>query len=424
MTPHPQSVENAFFCACERYAAWGVDCRAAIERALATPLSVQVWQADDVSGCEGAGDLAGSGLSVTGSAPGKPRSLVELRADLRAAFALMPGQHALNLHAIYGDFQGHTPPRDEVGPEHFASWVDFAREERLGLDFNATCFAHPFAADGLTLSHPDPAVAAFWVRHVAASRRIAAYFAAQLGRPSLHNLWIPDGLKDQTSRRFAIRQRLLESLETIYATPAGPGLTDAVESKLFGIGSEAFVVGSHEFYMGFAQKHQLHLCLDLGHFHPTESVADKISALLLYLPGLLLHLSRGLRWDSDHVLILDEALQNVCDEIIVAQALPRVALALDYFDASINRVGALVSGARAARLALLRALLVPWARIREAEEGGHGWRRLALYEEAKALPYSAVWDYLLLRAGKPGGAELIAAVEHYERGVLAARHRP
>lgn len=421
MTTTPNAANAAYRLAYERYAEWGVDCEAAISTTLAAPLSVHVWQADDVSGFEGAGDLAGSGLSVTGNSLGKPRSPEELRADLATAFALLPGRHKLNLHAIYGEFAGPAAPRDEIGPQAFANWIAFAKAQGLGLDFNATCFGHPLAARGLTLSHPDPAVRAFWVRHVAACRRITAQFAAELGQPALHNLWIPDGTKDATCLRFATREHLLQSLEEIYAVPAGPDVIDAVESKLFGIGSEAFVVGSHEFYMGFALKHGLHLCLDLGHFHPTESVADKISALLLYLPGLLLHLSRGLRWDSDHVLLMDDALLAVFEELAAAEALPRVALALDYFDASINRVGALVSGARAARLALLRSQLTPWARLREAEEKGLGWRRLALLEEAKALPFPAVWDELLARCEKPGGAELLARVEGYEAEVLSRR---
>lgn len=405
----------------ECYAAYGIDTDVAIRTLAALPLSLHVWQGDDVRGFEpSVGELAGSGLAVTGAHSGRARTPAELRQDLSFVLSLLPGTQRVNLHAIYADYAGRSVERDALTSELFAEWIAWARTQGVGLDFNATCFAHPFAADGLTLSHPDEKIRRFWIRHVQACRRIAGTFARELGKGSVHNLWIPDGMKDLTASRLARRRTLLESLDAIYAETV-PDLTDSVESKLFGIGSEAFVVGSHEFYMGYAMRRGLHLCLDLGHFHPTESVADKVSALLPFVPGLLIHASRGLRWDSDHVVLLDDNLQSLCNEIVAAEALPRVAFALDYFDASINRVGAWALGARATRLALLRALLTPWAAIRAAEQAGDGFAKLALIEESKALPWNVVWEEVLRRAGAPAGAQLREAIAAYTASALDAR---
>ncbi|MFN3683297.1 MAG: L-rhamnose isomerase [Fimbriimonadaceae bacterium] len=400
----------------ERYAEWGVDVEAALRRLEAVQVSMHCWQGDDVGGFENPEAGLGGGLAVTGNAPGKARTIDELRADLETAFSLVPGRHRLNLHAIYGDFGPRPVPRDEIGPEHFRSWVEWCRRQGLGLDFNATLFSHPLAQDGYTLSHPDPKVREFWIGHVRRCREIAAGFARELPGGSVHNLWIPDGAKDDTVERLPFRERLKESLDAIYEARLD-GLTDAVESKLFGIGSESFVVGSHEFYLGYAMRRGLVLCLDMGHFHPTESVADKVSALALFLPGLLFHVSRGVRWDSDHVVIATDDVRLLAREIVRAGLLGRCHLALDYFDASINRVGAWVIGMRSFLRALLEALLEPLDRIRQAE----GFERLALQEEAKALPIGPVWDEYCERQGVPPGGRWTERVKEYEARVLLAR---
>jgi len=415
-------IEQTYAEAVERYGELGVKVEEVLAALSKVRLSLHCWQGDDVGGFETKnGDLSGSGLAVTGFFPGKARSLDELRADLDAALAVIPGKHRVNLHAMYGDFGGRTVERDEIDAAHFASWIDWARERGLGLDFNATCFGHPKADQG-TLTHPNPDARAFWVRHVQACRSISEAFGKELGTPCLHNLWIPDGEKDVPASRLARRERLLASLDEIYAQRFKPEwMKDSVECKLFGIGSEAFVAGSHEFYLCWALKNRTLLCLDMGHFHPTESVADKLSALLPFFPELLVHVSRGLRWDSDHVVIQNEELSDLMLEIVRSDTLNRVHLALDYFDASLNRVGAWAVGTRAALRTLLFALLEPKERITRHENEGDLFARLAWREEAKALPFGAVWNMHCLRQGAPVGGEWIEMVQAY--GCKVARER-
>ncbi len=414
-------VEKTYGLARERYAEMGVDTEKALAVLEKVTLSLHCWQGDDVRGFEGAGELSG-GIQVTGNHPGAARTPEELRADLEKAYALLPGRHRLNLHAIYGDFRGKPADRDAIGPEHFQGWADWARQKQLALDFNATCFSHPKAADGFTLSHPDEAVRRFWVEHVRRCRRIGAWFGRELGSPSVHNLWIPDGSKDAPADRWGYRARLADSLDRVFEEklPAAE-LVDAVESKLFGIGSESFVVGSHEFYMGYALSRGKLLCLDMGHFHPTESVADKLSAVMQFADGLLLHVSRGVRWDSDHVVLLDDSLQALANEAVAGGRLDRIRFALDFFDGSINRVGAWVLGARATQKALLAALLSPADELRKAEAAGDGFSRLSLAEEAKSLPHGAVWDWYCQKAGVASDAAAREEIAAYGRKVAKER---
>jgi L-rhamnose isomerase len=422
---------EAYALARERCEELGVDAEAAIAAADTIPLSMHCWQGDDVGGFERAGaKLEGGGIQATGHFPGKARSPEELRADLEEAMSLVPGAKRVNLHAIYGDFGGRTIDRDAIDASHFSAWIDWARRKGLGLDFNATLFSHPLAADGYTLSHRDPAIRAFWVEHSKRARRIGAAMGAALGgvqgSACVHNLWIPDGAKDSPVDRMGYRDRLLQSLDEIYAE-AFPEreLEDAIEGKLFGLGSESFVVGSHEFYLGYAVSRRKFLTLDMGHYHPTESVADKVSSVLRFLPGLLIHVSRGVRWDSDHVVTLGDELLELCRELVRSGQMGRVRLGLDYFDASIDRVGAWAVGARSTRKALLAAYLEPRAALLAADGSGggapDGFARLALLEEAKTLPLGAIWDEYCRRSGVSLDSGLIASVEDYERTVLAKR---
>jgi L-rhamnose isomerase len=415
--------EKAYAIAKERYAELGVDTEAALAALASRSVSVHCWQGDDVAGFEAPdAALSGGGIQVTGSHPGRARNPEELRSDLEKALSLVPGRHRLNLHAIYGEFGGVPVDRDAVAIEHFRGWIDWARERKLGLDFNATLFSHPRADAGFTLSSKDAATRRFWIAHVRRCREIAAHMGADLDTPCIHNLWIPDGMKDQCVDRAGHRALLRDSLDAIYDRDASGGLMkDAVESKLFGIGSESFVVGSHEFYLGYAMEKGLLPCLDLGHFHPTESVADKISALLPFFPELLLHVSRGVRWDSDHVVILDDPVREVALEIVRADALDRVHLALDFFDASLNRVGAWVTGIRATIKALLFALLEPTERLRALETEGDYLGRMALLEELRAMPFGAVWDHHCARSGVPVRGAWIEPVRDYEKQVLSNR---
>ena len=416
-----QRIDKAYELARERYAEVGVDTEAAIKRLSRVSISLHCWQGDDVGGFERPGaELSGGGLAVTGNYPGKARTVDELRADLEKAFSLIPGQHRLNLHAIYGEFGGKTIDRDEIEPEHFANWVGWARANHLGLDFNATLFSHPKAEEG-TLSHADKGIRDFWIAHCVRARDITAYFGSELGQPSIHNLWIPDGSKDIPADRMSPRVRLMESLDTIYTKklPAAQ-MKDSVECKLFGIGSESYVVGSHEFYLGYAISNKLMPCLDLGHFHPTESVADKISSILLYCPELLLHVSRGVRWDSDHVVITNDELLSVMQEVVRC-GLDKVNIALDYFDATLNRVGAWVTGTRAAQRAILAALLEPRAKLKAYEDSGKFFGRLALMDEMKAMPIGDVWNHHCARSNVPTGADWIADIEAYEAAVQSKR---
>jgi len=410
---------SAFALAREAYAALGVEVEAALAALAATPISIHCWQGDDVRGFEGASELGG-GLAATGSHPGRARNADELRGDLDQALALIPGRHRLNLHASYAETAGRAVDRDALTIDHFRGWLDWAKARGLGLDFNPTFFSHRLAADGFTLSHADAGVRRFWIEHGRACRRIGAGFAAALGEPSVVNVWIPDGYKDLPADRFAPRERLRASLDDVFAAPL-EGVIDAVEPKLFGLGSECYVAGSHEFYLGYAISRQTALCLDAGHFHPTENVADKLSSVLLYVPRVLLHVSRGVRWDSDHVVILDDATRALFEEVVRGQWLDRVSIGLDYFDASINRIAAWVIGARAARKALLAALLEPVRRLRDYEAAGDFTARLALLEECKTLPLGAVWEEFCRRCGVPGGFEWMDAVRRHEREVLSQR---
>jgi len=419
----PSAVEKAFAWSRERYAEHGVDVGAALETLRTISVSLPCWQGDDVRGFEKTRDDAGSGgIQATGNYPGRARTVDELRRDLRTACSLVPGSHRVNLHAIYGEFGGRPVDRDEIDPEHFRGWLGWAKAEKLKLDFNSTCFSHPRAAAGFTLSSPDKGTRKFWIDHVKRCRRISAFLGRELKDSVLHNLWIPDGFKDRPFDRWTPRLLLRDSLDEIFKTEYSPSvMKDSLESKLFGIGSEEYVVGSHEFYLGYAFARRKLVCLDLGHFHPTESVADKISALLPFFDEVLLHLSRPVRWDSDHVVILDDELRRLAEEVVRGGALERVHLAMDFFDASINRVGAWVVGARSVLKAFLLALLEPRDKIREAEAGGDYFRRLAYVEDAKMLPSGAVWDFYCRESGVPLDGEWPARIMEYEKNVTSRR---
>ena len=422
--PTPRQISAAYRLARAAYAACGVDTEAALRRARTVPISLHCWQADDVRGLETRPEAVDSGgIMATGGYPGRARNGDEMRADLDVVLRLLPGRQRLNLHAFYAETGAKPVDRDRLEPEHFARWLGWAGSRRVGLDFNPTYFAHPRAASGFTLSHPDPAIRQFWIAHGRASRRIAQHFARKLGSPSVINHWAPDGAKDAPADRWSPRERLRESLDAILAdrTVDRRLCVDAVEGKLFGLGSEDYVVGSHEFYYGYAQARGLVPCLDLGHFHPTESVADKVSALMQFHPRILLHTSRPVRWDSDHVVILDDPVRALFLEISRGGVWDRVFVALDFFDASINRIAAYVIGARATRQAILFSLLDPTGRLRDAERSGRGHERLALMEQAKALPWGAVWDELCAREDVPAGADWLREVAAHERAVLRRR---
>ncbi len=375
-----------------------------------------------MGGFENAGGEIGGGLAVTGNYPGRARTPDELRADFEKAVALVPGNHRLSLHASYAEMNGKKVERDQLSIEQFRNWVSWAKSRRIGLDFNQTYFGHPKAADGFTLAHPDKGIRRFWIEHGIRCREIGAEFGKALGKTCLTNLWIPDGMKDTPADRRTFRERLVESLDAVFARRIDPKLNlDSVEPKLFGIGSESYVVGSHEFYLGYAITRKKLLTLDAGHYHPTEGIADKISSVLQYLPEMALHVSRGVRWDSDHVVTLTDDLQAIAQEIVWGGYLGRVRIGLDYFDASINRVAAWVIGARNMCRALLLALVAPVDRLKAAEQAGDYTARLALMEEAKTLPAGAVWDYHCLREDVPVGESWLEEVKRYEREVLLKR---
>ena len=409
--------------ASEIYAAQGVDTEAALQKLANIPLSLHCWQGDDVGGFENPeAGLTGGGIQATGSYPGKARTLDELRQDLDKAFSLLPGKHRLNLHACYADLGGKKVERNALTVAHFQSWIDWSKKHGLGLDFNPTFFSHPLANDGWTLSSRDPAVRQFWIEHGIACRKIGAEMGRQLGSPTVTNVWIPDGAKDTPVDRKGPRERLEASLDALFKDEIDKRFhLDAVESKLFGIGSESYVVGSHEFYLGYAAKKQKLYCLDAGHFHPTENIADKISSVLLYVPEILLHVSRGVRWDSDHVVLLDDPTKAIMEELVRGDYLSRTHIGLDYFDASINRVAAWTIGARNALKALLIALLEPSAQLRELEAAGDNTSRLALLEENKSLPFGAVWSEYLRRHNVPEGDAWLKEVKSYEKNVLSKR---
>ncbi len=416
------SIERAYQLAKERFASQGVNTDNVLKRLARVSVSLHCWQGDDVGGFENLGSELGGGLAVTGNYPGKARTPGELRADFEKAISLIPGRHRLNLHACYAEMTGPKVDRDELQPEHFKNWIAWAKSRRLGLDFNQTYFAHAKASSGLTLSHPDRAIRTFWIEHGIRCREIGAAFGKALGKSCLTNLWIPDGMKDNPADRKAYRGRLLESLDAVFAKKIDPKLNvDSVEGKLFGIGSECYVVGSHEFYLGYAITRKKLLTIDTGHYHPTESPADKISAVFAYLPEIALHVSRGVRWDSDHVVTLSDELQALAQELVWGDYLERTRIGLDYFDASINRVAAWVIGARNMLKALLMALAAPAATIRQAEIEGDYTSRLALQEEMKTLPFGAVWDFYCHQAGVPAGESWLGEVKRHEKEVLSQR---
>ena len=414
-------MEKSYQLACERYASLGVDVEHALKTLATIPISLQCWQGDDVGGFENVGGALGNGLAVTGNYPGKARSPDELRDDLDQALALIPGNHRVNLHAFYGEFGAKKVDRDAIEPKHFANWISWAENCGLGLDFNPTCFSHPKAADGFTLSHANREIRKFWIEHCIRSREIGAAMGKALGKSCVTNVWIPDGYIDTPADRVGPRDRLAESLDAVFKKSISPKLNlDAVEPKLFGIGSESFVVGSHEFYMGYAVSRKKLLTIDAGHYHPTEGIADKISSVLQFMPEILLHVSRGVRWDSDHVVILNDDLLAIAREIAVNGFEKRVHIGLDYFDASINRVAAWTIGTRNMIRALLIALLES-PLIRAAETAGDFTTRLALQEEAKSLPFGAVWDFYCERQGVPIAEHWLAEVKSYEKSLLANR---
>ena len=422
MATSAKNIEQAYQLAKERYAGCGVDTDRAIKRLAAIPLSLHCWQGDDVGGFENMGQELGGGLAVTGNYPGKARTPDELRQDFEKVVSFLPGRHRFNLHACYAETGGKKVERDKLSVDQFKNWIAWAKANKLGLDFNQTYFAHPKAADGLTLAHPDKAIRKFWVDHGIRSREIGAAFGKALGKPTLTNLWIPDGMKDNPVDRKGPRERLLESLDAIYAKKIDPKLNvDSIEGKLFGIGSECYVVGSHEFYLGYAVSRKKLLTIDTGHYHPTESPADKISSVFMFLDEIALHVSRGVRWDSDHVVTLSDELQALAQELVWGNYLERTHIGLDYFDASINRVAAWTIGARCMLKALLIALVAPLDKLRSVEAAGDFTSRLALQEEMKTLPYAVVWDYYCQKAGVPVGEAWLAEVKQYEKDVLSKR---
>ncbi len=414
--PNDAAIESAYRLATERYAELGVDVAAALRRLRQIPISLHCWQGDDVGGFENEQGLTGGGIQATGSYPGKARTSDELRGDFECALRQIPGRHRMNLHANYAESGGRPVERDELAPEHFVGWIQWAAANGLGLDFNPTYFSHPLAAQGFTLASADPAVRQFWIRHGIACRQIGAAMGRQLGSPCVTNFWIPDGYKDIPVDRKSSRDRLARALDEIFRQQLDPRHNlDAVEGKLFGIGSESYVVGSHEFYLGYAVANRKMLCLDTGHFHPTENVGDKISSTLQFVSGILLHVSRGVRWDSDHVPIFSDELRSIAEEIVRGQFLDRIHIGLDYFDASINRVAAWVIGARAMIKALLLALLEPIEKLRALEMTGDFTGRLAMLEDLKTLPFGAVWDYYCLEQNVPLGSAWLAPVKESER---------
>ncbi|EEQ17435.1 L-rhamnose isomerase [Yersinia intermedia ATCC 29909] len=398
-----------------------MDVDAALARLDTLPVSMHCWQGDDVTGFENPDGVLTGGIQATGNYPGKARNATELRSDIELALTLIPGPKRLNLHAIY--LESDTPvARNKIEPRHFSRWVEWAKKHHLGLDFNPSCFSHPLSADGFTLSHANPEIRQFWIEHCQASRRVSAYFGEQLGTPSVMNIWIPDGMKDTPIDRLAPRQRLLSALDEVISEKLNPEHhIDAVESKLFGIGAESYTVGSNEFYMGYAASRQTALCLDAGHFHPTEVISDKISSAMLYVPRLLLHVSRPVRWDSDHVVLLDDETQAIASEIIRHDLFDRVHIGLDFFDASINRIAAWVIGTRNMKKALLRALLEPTEMLRQLELRGDYTARLALLEEQKSLPWQAIWEGYCQRNDVPVDARWLNAVRDYEQQTLSQR---
>jgi len=416
------TTESNYASAKEQYATIGVDTDTALTQLSKIPISVHCWQGDDVAGFEGDSGITGGGIMATGNYPGRARTIDELRRDLEMVYSLVPGKHRLNLHASYLDHGGKKIDRTEIEETHFQSWVDWARQQQLGLDFNPTYFSHPLANDGFTLAHPDKHIRDFWIEHGKRSRKIGAFFGRELNNTCVTNIWIPDGLKDTPADRRGPRELLTESLNATLAEKLNPAHNlDAVECKLFGLGSESYVVGSHEFYLGYAVKNQTVLCLDAGHFHPTESIADKISSVMFYVPRLLLHVSRGVRWDSDHVIVLNDDLQSIARELVVGNYLERTHVGLDFFDASINRVAAWSIGTRNILRALLIALLEPTKNLQSLEREGDYTARMALFESLKSMPFGAVWNQYCESKDTPQDQQLLNPIRSYEKEVLAKR---
>jgi L-rhamnose isomerase len=420
--PTEQQIQIAYAHAKERYAWLGVDTETALEALEKITISLHCWQGDDVAGFEGTGEALGGGLAATGNYPGKARSADELRSDLDKAYSLIPGTHRLNLHAIYAETGGKKVERNELQPEHFSGWVQWAKANQHGLDFNPTCFSHPKAASGMTLASYDEGIRKFWIEHCIACRKIGENMGRELGTACVTNIWIPDGLKDSPADRKTPRLLLKDSLDVILDEKIERKYNlDAVEGKLFGIGSESYVVGSHEFYLGYALTRNILLTLDSGHYHPTETVSDKLSAIFTFMDEVLLHVSRGVRWDSDHVVVLSDELEAIAQELVRGGYLKRVHIGLDYFDASINRIAAWAIGSRNMLRALLLALVEPTEQLREMEVEGDYTSRLGLLEELKGMPFGPLWDYFCWKQGVPVGMAFLDEIRDYENRVLLMR---
>ena len=417
-----EKILRAYEDAREEYAKLGVDTDAALEKLDKINISLHCWQTDDVAGFENPDAALGGGLQTTGNYPGKARTIDQLKSDIEKVMSLLPGKQRLSLHAIYGDFKGKKVDRDQIDVEHFQGWIDWALKLGIGLDFNPTCFSHPLAEDGFTISSKNEKTRKFWVEHNKRCRKIGAEMGKQLGTPCVNNIWVPDGSKDIPVDRYTYRQLLMKSLDEIFSIEYPKEyLKDSIECKLFGLGSEAMVVGSSEFYIGYGIKNNKLITLDNGHFHPTEQVADKISSLLLYVDELMLHMTRGVRWDSDHVVIYNDEIQYIAQEIVRCNALDRVNVGLDYFDASLNRIGAYVVGTRAAQLAFLNALLEPLAILKKYEENNNYFERLAMMEIMKTKPLGAVYNYYCLKNNVAVAEDYIAEIQAYEKEVLSKR---
>jgi len=418
-----EAIEKAYQLAKAQYAELGVDTKAVLAELDKIVISLHCWQTDDVGGFEKEGaELGGGGIQATGNFPGKARTIEQMRKDLDKVMSLLPGKQRLNLHASYGEFGGKLVDRDKIETKHYQGWINWAKKRKIGIDFNCTCFSHPLADDGFTLSSKNERIRKFWVEHTRRCRAISADMGKQLGTPTVHNIWIPDGSKDTPIDRNGLRRILKKSLDEIFAVKYPKKyLKDSVESKLFGIGSESMVVGSHDFYLGYAVKNNTMITLDNGHFHPTEQVGDKISSILQFVDELLLHLTRGVRWDSDHVATLNDEILLIAQEIVRARALNRVNIGLDYFDASLNRIGAYVVGARAVQQAFLYALLEPNKTLVKMEEQGKTFERLATLELLKSKPFGVVWDYYCMKNNVPVGQDYIDEIVKYEKDVLSKR---
>ncbi len=422
MNNSSKRIQQAYNIAHQQYAELGVDTGQVLEKLNRISISLHCWQGDDVLGFEGSSDISDGGIAVTGNFPGRARTPDELRQDFEKAISLIPGHHRMNLHASYAETNGKQVERNELQPVHFQGWIDWCNQNHLGLDFNPTYFAHRHASDGFTLTHTDDGIREFWIEHGIACRKIAEAIGKATGTPCVNNFWIPDGFKDLPADRKLPRERLIQSLDTIFSEKMDHEHTlDAVESKLFGIGSESYVVGSHEFYLGYAIKNQILLCLDSGHFHPTENISDKISSVMNWIPELLLHISRGVRWDSDHVVLFSDDVKAIAQEVVRGDYLDRTHIGLDFFDASINRVAAWVIGSRNVLKAFLLACLEPTGKLREFENVGDLTSRFALLEELKTLPFGAVWDYHCMTQEVPVGLDWLEILKKYESDVLSQR---